>query len=402
MDPLRSLYAMGDDFSKLRSPRPKATMSGVLGPAGASTADVLSPAGAAASGASTSSSAVQSAFQELVAKSPVPKVLMERLRPASGASPFNAGLSASMPPPPPPATASSPAASRAAIGSRGEPSGAQPNGAARLTTPGSGGGRTAAALSALSADNCAPAAPVPAASGATSKDAARNAGASGNAAALEPASATTAEAAASGSRSAKPATHLKEWYLRRLGRTEAGETLLAVEGLRCDPHAGASANKPWHSTAIVVRVSARDLRTSSGSQYVLDGPMRSSPPASAGLSPELIQAFAQGFPTDWRDYLAPSRFRKRSVGATAVAPASLQAQRQDSEQQPSPSAPQDKQPTPPSTLQPMSMEGTQSSAIKCNQDTSVSMEGTPERRSNPTSDAAAFVSPILLWFSWLC
>ena len=44
----------------------------------------------------------------------------------------------------------------------------------------------------------------------------------------------------------------------------------------------------------------------------------------------------------------------------------------------------------------------QSSAIKCNQDTSVSMEGTPERRSNPTSDAAAFVSPILLWFSWLC
>ena len=332
MDPLRSLYAMGDDFSKLRSPRPKATMSGVLGPAGASTADVLSPAGAAASGASTSSSAVQSAFQELVAKSPVPKVLMERLRPASGASPFNAGLSASMPPPPPPATASSPAASRAAIGSRGEPSGAQPNGAARLTTPGSGGGRTPAAFSALSADNCAPAAPAPAANGAMSTDAARSAGATGNAAALEPASATTAEAAAPGSRSAKPATHLKEWYLRRLGRTEAGETLLAVEGLRCDPHAGASANKPWHSTAIVVRVSARDLRTSSGSQYVLDGPMRSSPPASAGLSPELIQAFAQGFPTDWRDYLAPSRFRKRSVGATAVAPASLQAQRQDSEQ----------------------------------------------------------------------
>ena len=62
--------------------------------------------------------------------------------------------------------------------------------------------------------------------------------------------------------------HLTGWYLRRLGRTSSGETLLAVEGLRCDPHAGSSANKPWHSTAIVDRVTARELRTSSGSTCV--------------------------------------------------------------------------------------------------------------------------------------
>ena len=37
------------------------------------------------------------------------------------------------------------------------------------------------------------------------------------------------------------------------------------------PDAGASANKPWHSTAIVERVSATGVKTASGSVYVLQG-----------------------------------------------------------------------------------------------------------------------------------
>jgi hypothetical protein len=37
------------------------------------------------------------------------------------------------------------------------------------------------------------------------------------------------------------AVHLKDWYLRRLGKDEAGGVRVAVEGMRCDERAGAFA-----------------------------------------------------------------------------------------------------------------------------------------------------------------
>jgi len=99
------------------------------------------------------------------------------------------------------------------------------------------------------------------------------------------------------------AVQLKDWYLRRLGKDEAGGVRVAVEGMRCDERAGASLNKSWHSSAIYDRSDSSTLVTRSGSVYVLVGPMLPSPPSTAGLSPHTVAAFASGFPPDWRHHL---------------------------------------------------------------------------------------------------
>ena len=103
--------------------------------------------------------------------------------------------------------------------------------------------------------------------------------------------------------------------------------LIAVEGLRCDAHAGASENKPWHSTAIVERVSSREMKTSSGSLYVLDGPMLEKPPTTAGMPPEVMASFVDGFPEDWHELLASKSPKAKSPrdNAPAAAPTAAAA-----------------------------------------------------------------------------
>ena len=112
-DPLRSLFAMGDDFSKLRSPMPKATMGSCLQPGGMPSSCAGLPShsqqpSSVTAGAS-SDSRVQQDFQRLCKSSPMPKVLIDRLKPAAPLSatapvPASPAASSSAPPPllPPP------------------------------------------------------------------------------------------------------------------------------------------------------------------------------------------------------------------------------------------------------------------------------------------------------------
>ena len=125
--------------------------------------------------------------------------------------------------------------------------------------------------------------------------------------------AAPAPASTDAAKKRKPPMHLRGWYLRKLGKSlRTGELLIAVEGMRCDEHAGSAANKPWHSTAIVTRVSARQLQTSSGSTYVLEGPMHATPPNSASVNEAINTAFAEGFPDDWREHLSRDGRRRGS------------------------------------------------------------------------------------------
>ncbi|EOD41280.1 hypothetical protein EMIHUDRAFT_199568 [Emiliania huxleyi CCMP1516] len=86
-----------------------------------------------------------------------------------------------------------------------------------------------------------------------------------------------------------------------LGKSGAGEALVGVEGWRADqPGDTAVDGKPWHSSAIRLRVDARTLRTASGSTYVLSGPMWTEPCLAAGFSPQMVDAFSDGFPACWQ------------------------------------------------------------------------------------------------------
>ena len=287
-DPLASLFAMNNDFSKLRSPMPKATMSGLQPADTASAPALLGPQPSPAAG--VGDARVQQDFQRLCKSSPMPKVIMGLLKP--GPSHGEAAVASAgtippppMPPPPPLASLSLPRHLS------GEPapriSKHSPGGTAAST--GAVAGHPACSLSATVPSAAATSPAGPAAAAASAKNSAHRGMRAAEPAALVPSrpaseAATPAPTAASAPAvtsapipspavsqrkgNGKRPMHLTGWYLRRLGRTSSGETLLAVEGLRCDPHAGSSANKPWHSTAIVDRVTARELRTSSGSTCV--------------------------------------------------------------------------------------------------------------------------------------
>lgn len=323
VDPLRSgaLFAMDNDFSTLRSPVPKDTL-GILPQNIATVGAPLAQNGPAKSPAAnvSSSSLTQRDFHRLLKSSPMPKVLINSL--VSNAAP--AGTSAELTPPqlPPARRPERMVMANVAASTWGPPPLAPPisldcMGDIWATTLGNGTAREPHSTSgSLQIGGAATGVKYP----------------------------LTA--------SALPSTRWKEnavpmrirgWYLRRLGSKDDAVTLLAVEGLRCDAHAGGSANKPWHSTAIVERLSGRTLRTASGSTYALEGerpplrrvpvralrpsrpppmsrpdaiqpslasqtlagPMHPSPPPSSNLPDHLVKAFAVGFPENWKELLAP-------------------------------------------------------------------------------------------------
>ena len=71
------------------------------------------------------------------------------------------------------------------------------------------------------------------------------------------AQAARAQAAQAERDKVKPAIQLRDWYIRRDECRKSGKILLLVEGVRCDPAAGSSMGKTWHSHVIVERVSDR-------------------------------------------------------------------------------------------------------------------------------------------------
>ncbi|KAJ1631294.1 hypothetical protein T492DRAFT_839317 [Pavlovales sp. CCMP2436] len=112
---------------------------------------------------------------------------------------------------------------------------------------------------------------------------------------------------------------LTRWYPKVLPphlRLPAGTAPISVEGLRIDPKSGNELER-WHSSAIATRQSARELLTSSGSLYVLQGPLDAAlctqfaevdaPDAS------VLAAFADGFLESWRELSAAAAQQHRSA-----------------------------------------------------------------------------------------
>ncbi|XP_061406153.1 uncharacterized protein LOC133341488 isoform X2 [Lethenteron reissneri] len=81
---------------------------------------------------------------------------------------------------------------------------------------------------------------------------------------------------------------LKMWRI-----SSAGGTAVFVEGIRTD------SNVMWHSSGIVQRLSARQLKTKSGAIYSLKGPPNFHNRESSVFPSAVYRKFMNGFPDDW-------------------------------------------------------------------------------------------------------
>ncbi|XP_078466439.1 uncharacterized protein LOC144944077 isoform X2 [Lampetra fluviatilis] len=81
---------------------------------------------------------------------------------------------------------------------------------------------------------------------------------------------------------------LKMWRI-----SSAGGTAVFVEGIRTD------SNVMWHSSGIVQRLSARQLKTKSGAIYSLKGPPNFHNRGSSVFPSAVYRKFVNGFPDDW-------------------------------------------------------------------------------------------------------
>ncbi|NXU54793.1 M18BP protein, partial [Turnix velox] len=77
-----------------------------------------------------------------------------------------------------------------------------------------------------------------------------------------------------------------------------GNTGIYVEGKRKDIR-----DVPWHSNAIVERVSQNRVRTSSGNIYLLQGKMDSACMRKEGFPYRFIKRFTFGFSNKWKEYV---------------------------------------------------------------------------------------------------
>ncbi|XP_078466440.1 uncharacterized protein LOC144729805 isoform X3 [Lampetra planeri] len=75
--------------------------------------------------------------------------------------------------------------------------------------------------------------------------------------------------------------------------SSAGGTAVFVEGIRTD------SNVMWHSSGIVQRLSARQLKTKSGAIYSLKGPPNFHNRGSSVFPSAVYRKFVNGFPDDW-------------------------------------------------------------------------------------------------------
>ena len=96
---------------------------------------------------------------------------------------------------------------------------------------------------------------------------------------------------------------LSNWSIR-LKRSSRGEMGIIVEGFLSDPPAGVAVGQgkgslQWKTSLIQQRDSATRIRTSSGSVYVLQGPMDAA--ANKEVPPEIAAKFKTGFPANFKE-----------------------------------------------------------------------------------------------------
>ncbi|NXG22705.1 M18BP protein, partial [Grallaria varia] len=87
---------------------------------------------------------------------------------------------------------------------------------------------------------------------------------------------------------------LSSWRIKVMD----GNTAICVEGKRKDMK-----HVLWHSNAITERVAGNQVRTSSGSVYVLQGRIDSAAMRKQGFPYRFIKRFTFGFSTKWKEYV---------------------------------------------------------------------------------------------------
>ncbi|NXK88145.1 M18BP protein, partial [Formicarius rufipectus] len=87
---------------------------------------------------------------------------------------------------------------------------------------------------------------------------------------------------------------LSSWRIKVMD----GNTAICVEGKRKDMKC-----LLWHSNAITERVARNQVRTSSGSVYLLQGRMDSAVMRRQGFPYRFIKRFTFGFSRRWKEYV---------------------------------------------------------------------------------------------------
>ncbi|KAJ1623940.1 hypothetical protein T492DRAFT_845109 [Pavlovales sp. CCMP2436] len=289
------------DLSSVKSPLPRATLSrpSPQVPAASAFASFQPPARMALS---ADQAAVSSQFDAIVRQSPLPRPVMDRRRSSLGGG----GSDTAMPPPPPPRTAERSGADAVSATRGGAPH-----------APGSAQEGDAPRTSPLSKRIDAPLAGAELTGLGDDEGSAHRLAGEGGPRAGDGDAHTREQPAAGAGPSAPPApaaapkgqvVTLTRWYPKVLPphlRLPAGAAPIAVEGLRIDPKSG-NEQERWHSSAIATRQSATELLTSSGSLYVLQGPLDAVLCTQRVDAPDasILAAFADGFPESWRELSA--------------------------------------------------------------------------------------------------
>ncbi|NWU10174.1 M18BP protein, partial [Cephalopterus ornatus] len=87
---------------------------------------------------------------------------------------------------------------------------------------------------------------------------------------------------------------LSSWRIKVMD----GNTAISVEGRRQDMK-----GLLWHSNAVTERVAHSQVRTASGSLYVLQGKIDSATMRREGFPHHFIKRFAFGFSRRWKEYV---------------------------------------------------------------------------------------------------
>ncbi|NXK43004.1 M18BP protein, partial [Piprites chloris] len=87
---------------------------------------------------------------------------------------------------------------------------------------------------------------------------------------------------------------LSSWRIKVMD----GNTAISVEGKRQDMK-----GLLWHSNAVTERLAHNQVRTSSGSIYVLQGKMDSATMRREGFPYRFIKQFTSGFSRRWKEYV---------------------------------------------------------------------------------------------------
>ncbi|XP_071963183.1 uncharacterized protein [Antedon mediterranea] len=111
--------------------------------------------------------------------------------------------------------------------------------------------------------------------------------------------------------STKPPIELRNWSLRTVQHKG-----LYVEGHRTGDPKG----EFWHSSAIVKRVTAKQLETGSGSIYKLIGRIDALMTEEYGFSKSLVKKFQNGFPKNWKELIQAEQESKSDSLADETTP----------------------------------------------------------------------------------